>query len=136
MSDDTGKHFVVAEDIKQYEIAFIRKDGMAYNGSRMLRELDEAEERGEDPPEDPLLRHAHTIVEICHQYEEDGVFLTDIVMDCPVMPRKTVVTTRKLEVGMKFDPHFSNPEVIARLGPEQHGWARGIDLVKIEAERQ
>ena len=70
-----------------------------------------------------MIKHEHKILKIIkyEQYRTNAQVYC-IRMDCPVQPLKTVMTTEELKVGQIFDPHFSNPIVIARFAPTDEGW--------------
>ena len=73
--------------------------------------------------------HKHKIVKIIRSHTEDGLTISEIEMDCPVMPMKMLVTKVELKEGEKFDPHFSNEDVVARLRPTLEGWNNGIEFI-------
>ena len=66
------------------------------------------------------MKHEHTIVRV-----KSTAFkfcrVSSLVMDCPVQPLKVVVTRDELYPGHTFDPHLSNPAVIARFPPTEKG---------------
>ena len=67
--------------------------------------------------------HTHKVIKINRVEDHYNLrFAWDIEMDCPVQPRKVVVTECHLEVGDEFDPHFENTDVIARFRPNDDGW--------------
>ena len=84
--------------------------------------------------------HSHTIVTVMkHEFsrghfDSKGTHVSLIAMDCPVMPLKTVVTTRELAEGEEFDPHFSNKEVLARLPATDVGWGVAISIMHMREQ--
>ena len=73
--------------------------------------------------------HSHKVLEINKFLYNDGYYATDITMDCPVQPRKVVVTTSHMHVGEEFDPHFSNDIVVARFRPTELGWNDAVRFI-------
>jgi len=56
--------------------------------------------------------------------ENDKYVAYDLRMDCHVNPHKIVIITKDetpLLEGEVFDPHFTNPNVIARFSPNTKG---------------
>ena len=72
--------------------------------------------------------HCHKIIKI-NGYRSGRYYASDMIMDCPVQPRKVVVTKCQLIEGTEFDPHFENKEVIARFSPDDFGWQNALNFI-------
>jgi hypothetical protein len=76
-----------------------------------------------------FISHDHKVLKIVEQHREPGYYAYHIEMDCHVQPIKIILMTRPISEGDSFDPHFSNPFVVARFKPTEEGFENAKKLM-------